>query len=311
MDFRQLTYFVAVAEERHIGRAAERLCLSQPPLTRHIKSLESELGVELFVRTPRGMQLTQAGETLLHDARNIFSLVDGAADRAQSAGKGKVGRISVGIYGSATFGVIPLVLARFREENPDVDIALHYAQTPAQVAALREGRVLLVFERLLPNEPDVEVELVASERLLVAVGNHHPLAREQVIGVEALRGQTLRLGSSPSAAATVVEICRRHGFEPRFAPAASDVIMATLLAAVGDEITLVPASLANVRLPGITYVELEAADRSVMDLYCFYLKSERSPLLANMLKTVRSFRAEGVPRYSQPAPQWPAERMAF
>lgn len=292
MDLRQLTYFVAVAEERHIGRAAERLHLSQPPLTRHVKALERELGVDLFIRTPRGMLLTQAGETLLRDARNVFHLVEGATDRARSAGKGEVGRITVGIYGSATFGLIPAVLAKFREESPEVDIALHYAQTPAQIAALREGRVLLVFERLLPDDPDIAVELVARERLLVAVGSHHPLARKKVIPVKALRGQTFRIGSSPKDAATVVELCRKHGFEPRFAAASSDVIMATLHTAIGKEVTLVPASFANVRFPGVTYVELEPNVESVMDLYCFYLKSERSPLLAAMLRTVRSFRAQ-------------------
>lgn len=291
MDFRQLTYFVAVAEERHIGRAADRLCLSQPPLTRHIKSLEHELGVELFIRTPRGMLLTQAGEALLQDARNIFVLMEGAADRAQSAGKGKVGRLNIGIYGSATFGVIPALLATFRQANPEVDILLNYAQTPKQISALREGRVLLVFERLLPNEPDIEVELVAREPLMVAVGDHHPFAQKKLIPIKALQNQTLRIGSSPSAAATIVEICRKHGFEPRFAPPASDVIMATLLTAIGADVTLVPASFANVRFPGITYVKLEADPAAVMDLYCFYLKAERSPLLATMLQTVRNFRS--------------------
>lgn len=289
MDFRQLTYFVAVAEERHIGRAAQRLCLSQPPLTRHIKALEEELQVELFVRTPRGMVLTQAGETLLRDARDVLRLTDRAAQRARKAGVGQAGSLDIGIYGSATFGVIPKVLGRFREQHPDVDIHLHYAQTPAQISALREGRVLLVFERLLPHEPDIEVEPVASERLLVAVSERHRLAGETAVAVAALQGETLRVGSSPTATATVVDLCRQHGFEPRLA-AASDVIMATLHAATSLDVTLVPASMANVRFPGIRYVELEASAAATMDLYCFYLKSQRSPLLAAMLETVRALR---------------------
>jgi DNA-binding transcriptional LysR family regulator len=292
MDLRQLTYFVAVAEERHIGRAAERLCLSQPPLTRHIKALEGELGVELFTRTPRGMLLTQAGDALLRDARNIFGLVDRASQRAQMAGQGKVGHIDVGMYGSGSFGVIPMVLARFQRENPEVEIALHYAQTPAQIAALREGRVLIVFERLLPNEPDLEVELVARERLLVAVGERHPLAGRQAIPVSALQGETLRVGSSPVAAARVLEMCRANGFEPRFAPAAGDLIMATLLTTVAGGAALVPASLANVHFPGVTYLELEAGADWSMDIHCFHVRGEGSPLLAAMLRTVRSFRDE-------------------
>jgi DNA-binding transcriptional LysR family regulator len=292
MDLRQLTYFVAIAEERHIGRAAERLCLSQPPLTRQIKALETELGVDLFTRTPRGMLLTQAGEALLKDARNIFGLVDRASHRAQRAGQGQVGHIDVGIYGSATFGVIPLLLARFKEQYPEVEIALHYAQTPAQISALRESRVLIVFERLLPNEPDIEVELVARERLLVALSDRHPLAREPLVPLQALRGESFRTGSSPSAAARVVELCRANGFEPRFAPPDNDVIMATLLTTVEGGVTLVPASMANVRFPGVAYVDLELAADADMDLYCFYAKDERSPLLAAMLQTVRAFGAE-------------------
>jgi DNA-binding transcriptional LysR family regulator len=292
MDLRQLSYFVAVAEERHIGRAAQRLCLSQPPLTRQIQSLERQLGVELFVRTARGMVLTPAGESLLHDVRNIFGLVERATESARKAGTGKAGRMHVGIYGSATFGVIPRVLARFKEENPEVEIVLHYAQTPAQIAALREGRVLLVFERLLPHEADIAVEPVASERLLVAVGERHPLAREKVIRVAALEGERLRVGTSPSGTATVVELCRRHGFEPRFAPMDSDVIMATLHTAIGTDVSLVPESMANVRFPGVRYIPLEPGVRSSMDLYCFYLRGERSPLLAAMLRTVREFHAE-------------------
>jgi DNA-binding transcriptional LysR family regulator len=288
MDLRQLTYFVAVAEERHIGRAAERLCLSQPPLTRHIKTLEEDLGVELFVRTARGMVLTQAGEALLHDARNILGMIERAAERVLRTGAGKVGRLDVGIYGSATFGLIPRILAMFRQQNPEVDIHLHYAQTPAQIAALREGRVLLVFERLLPQEPDIEVELVAKERVLVALSEGHRLAKQATIPIASLKGETLRVGTSPSATATLVDLCRRHGFEPRLAPA-SDVIMATLHAAIGNEVTLVPASISNVRFPGIAYVELEPAASSSMDLYCFYLRAQPSPLLAAMLNTVREF----------------------
>lgn len=293
MDLRRLTYFVAVAEERHLGRAAERLHLSQPPLSRQIQALESELGVKLFTRTPRGMVLTQAGETLLQDARNIFGLVRQAADRAQRAGSGEVGILDVGLYGSATFGVVPQVLSAFKRKHPDVGVALHYAQTPQQVPALRQGRVLIVFERLLPNEEDIAVELVARERLLLAVGNAHPLAKKRAVPIKALKGQTLRVGTSPAAAATVVELCRKQGFEPHFSAQASDVIMATLHTGISSDVTLVPASMANVKVPGVSYVALDPAVRgATMDLYCYYRRQETSPLLAAMLRVVRGFRKD-------------------
>ena len=292
MDFRQLSYFVAVAEERHLGRAAERLHLSQPPLTRHIKALESNLGVQLFIRTPRGMLLTEAGETLLKDAQAILGMLHSAADRAQRSGSGQTGRLDVGLYGSATFGVVPQVLTRFKAQYPDVDVTLHYAQTPTQILALRQGRVLLVFERMLPKEADIEVELVAREPLVLAMSDRHRLAKHKAVDIRSLRHETLRIGTAPAEAATAVELCRRHGFEPHFAPVASDVIMATLLTTIGSEVALVPRSITNVQFPGITYVPLKARTGGFMDLHCFYLREERSPLLEAMLETVRSFRAK-------------------
>lgn len=294
MDMRQLTYFVAVAEARHLGKAAGRLHLSQPPLTRHIKALERELAVELFIRTPRGMVLTQAGEALLKDARDIFGMMKSASERAQRAARGQSGILDVGLYGSAIFGVVPRVLTRFRNEHPGVEMKLHYAQTPAQIPALRQGRVLIVFERLLPpNDPDIEVELVAREPMLLAMSERHVLAKGKTVGIQALRNETLRIGTSPPEAAVAIELCRRHGFEPHFAPQASDVIMATLLTAIGSEVALVPASIANVQFPGIVYRPLKRGAQAFMDVHCFYLRGEHSPLLAAMLKTVREFRSEG------------------
>jgi len=299
VDFRQLSYFVAVAEERHLGRAAERLSLSQPPLTRHIKALEAELGVQLFVRTPKGMLVTEAGETLLRDAQAILGMLDSAADRAQRSGSGQRGRLDIGLYGSATFGLVPQLLARFKAAHRDVDLTLHFAQTPAQVLALRQGRVLIVFERMLPKESDIEVELVAREPLVVALSDQHRLAKQKSIDIGSLRHETFRIGTAPSAAATVVELCRHHDFEPHFAPVASDLITVTLLTAIGSEVALVPYSMTNVHFPGIIYIPLKARPTAaVMDLHCFYLREERSPLLSAMLKTVRAFRAltENVPR---------------
>lgn len=293
MDLRRLSYFVAVAEERHLGRAAERLHLSQPPLTRQIKALEAEVGAQLFERTPRGMVLTHAGEILLRDARSIFGMVDQAADRAHRAGRGQVGRIDVGVYGSAIFGSVPNILAQFSRDNPEVEIALYHAQTPHQVSALRQGRVLIVFERLLPLDHDLEVERVVSEPLWVAMSEVHPLARRKKIPVALLRDHALVIGSSPSAAATLLRLCGEEGFEPRFATQTSDVVMATLMTAYSSHLTVVPASMLNVRFPGVHYAPLVAArGEASMALYCFYRKGEASPLLQQMLHTVRQYRAQ-------------------
>jgi len=290
MELRHLRYFVAVAEELHFGRAAARLHMSQPPLSRQIQQLEAELDVQLFKRTPRGMELTQAGEALLRDARSIRGMVAQASERAQRAGRGQAGRLDIGVYGSAVFGLVPQVLSVFHAAHPEVDLVLHHAQTPEQVPALRQGRVLLVFERMLPKETDIEVELVAREPLLLGLAETHPLAAQERIDVAALRDETLLIGSSPSIAAMTLQLCRAHGFEPRLAPPASDIVTATLLAAAGSGVTFVPESMLNVRFPGIAYRPLQARVQAFMDLHCFYLRGEPSPLLAAMLATVRAFR---------------------
>ncbi|WP_028998899.1 LysR family transcriptional regulator [Azohydromonas australica] len=290
MDLRQLNYFIAVAETRHLGRAAEQLHLSQPPLSRQIQQLEEELKVKLFNRTPRGMELTQAGVALRRDARNIRSLVAQAAQRAQRAGKGQVGRLDVGVYGSATFGLVPRILTAFHARHPDVELVLHHAQTPEQLAALRCGQVHIVFERMLPDDSDIDVELVAREPVLLALSATHRLASRQQVDVSELRDETMLVGTSPSIAAMSMHLCCCHEFEPRLAPPVDNIVTAVLMAAAGMGVTFVPESMSNVHFPGITYRPLLTRVDVFMELHCFYLRREASsPLIAAMLDTARRF----------------------
>jgi LysR family transcriptional regulator, benzoate and cis,cis-muconate-responsive activator of ben and cat genes len=289
LDLRQLKYFIAVAEEQHFGRAALKLHLSQPPLTRQIQALETELDTALFERTSRGLVLTQAGQVLLEDARMIRALTEQARDRAQRAGSGQLGHLHLGVYGSAIFGVVPHVLKRFCQRHPDVELTLHQAQTPAQVAALRQRRVHAFFERQMPDEEDIAAELVARERLWVAMSESHALAGLDEVPVQALQGETIVTGNATTAIAQVIELCRAHGFEAKLAPPMSDVVVATLLAASGPALSLVPSSMLNVKFPGVAYRALRSQTAVSMDLHCFYLRGERSPLLLSLLGTVRRF----------------------
>lgn len=292
MDLRQLKYFIAVAEERSFSRAAARLHLTQPPLTRQIQGLESDLGVELFRRTPRGVDLTQAGEALLDDARNLRTLAEKATERAQRAGRGQTGRLDVGLYGSAMFDVVPRLLAHFGRAHPDVKVVLHHGQTPAQVTALRQGRVLVVFERMLPDEPDIEVELVAREPIVVALSASHPLAAKKAIDLEWLRDVPLIMPSAPESQLrnAARELCLASGFEPKVSQQVSDVVIGAVLVASGMGCMLMPASLRNLHLPNLVCRPLKAGFAAFMELHCFHLKGERSPLLGALLETVRKHR---------------------
>jgi DNA-binding transcriptional LysR family regulator len=289
---RKLGYFIAVAEAGHVGRAAERLRISQPPLTRQIQALEAELGVALFQRTARGVTLTEAGEQLLADARNIGVMMDQATERAQRAGRGQVGRLDVGLYGSASFDIVPRLLAEFGGRYPDVKVVLHYAQAPQQVEALRQGRVHVVFERLLPEEPEIVTELVAREPVIVALPVDHPLARERSVAAAKLRNEPMIVQRAMNSALSTVAdgICRAHGFQPRAVQDASDVVTATIAAASNRAVCLVPASMRNVRIPGIVYRPLRSAVAAYMELHCFYLRDNPMPLLQSFLSSLRKHR---------------------
>lgn len=284
MDLRQLNYFIAVAQERHLGRAAEKLCLSQPPLTRQIHALEDELGVQLFTRTARGMLLTQAGEALLKDALNLRGLADSAAERARRAGRGQLGRIDIGVYGSSIFGIVPRVLAAFVAEHRDVQLSLSQATALEHADALRQGRLLAVFERWMPDEPDFGSDLVAREPLLLAMNEGHRLASRAAVQVDDLREETLILGIAPTMSALAMRLCNGRGFEPHLAPPAGDLTMAGLMAAAGVGVSMVPESMGNVHFPGVVYRPLDTEE--LMNVYCYFLKAEASPLLASLRATV-------------------------
>ncbi len=156
MEIRQLKYFVAVANELSIARAAVQLNISQPPLTRQIQQLEEDLGAQLFVRSVKGVELTEAGRTLLADAKSVLALVDLAAERAKRASQGLIGRLDIGTFGAGVYDIVPRILRRFRSLYPEVKIVLHAMNKDQQIEALRQRRISIGFNRLVPKHPDIE-----------------------------------------------------------------------------------------------------------------------------------------------------------
>ena len=212
MDIRQLKYFIAVAEEQHIGRAADRLHISQPPLTRQIHALEEELGVLLFTRTKWGVRLTEVGEYLLNHAREIKAHVELVKEHAKQAGKGQVGRIDVGVYGSAMLNIIPQILHAFTSRNPSVKVVLHTLNKGRQIEALHRGQILIAFERYLPESKGLRLEHVYREALCVALNARNPLAERERIEIDDLRDEPIIGEVLPSAA--VKALFERHSFVP-------------------------------------------------------------------------------------------------
>ncbi len=289
MDVRRLKYFIVTAEERSISRAAERLHITQPPLTRHIQSLEEELGVLLFTRTSWGVELTQAGTALLKHAHNISAHIELATEQIRRVASGQAGRIDIGVFGSAMLSIIPKLLSSFSATHPDVKIVLHNTPKERQIGALHQGRILVAFDRYLPEFPNIHAELVCRERLWVALNHNNPLTRLPQIGLNDLRNEPLIDEQDQSVFVACRELFKFHSFEPIVVQKAADLISATIMVSGGFGTALLPESILNLTLPNVVYRPLITEVDCMIDLHCAYRKDEESPLLEELLACVHAF----------------------
>jgi DNA-binding transcriptional LysR family regulator len=179
MELRHLRYFVAVGEEQHYGRAASRLRVAQPALSRQIQDLEEEIGYKLFERLPRGVKLSAAGKLFLQDARRILQEVNEAAARAGRVARGLSGTLRVGFAENASWrGVVPDSFRRFRERQPDAELQLQPAASFEQLEAIRSGRLDGGFVNFMPNsDPELDQLLVAIHHVELAAPKKHALTK--------------------------------------------------------------------------------------------------------------------------------------
>lgn len=293
MDLRQIRYFLVLATELNFTRAASRLHISQPPLTRQIQQLEAAMGVVLFERTTRGVALTEAGAVFLDEARKIVALTDQATHKTRLAHTGQLGRLDIGIFGSAILNVIPTLLIELRKTHPDIVISLQNTTKIQQIEAVREKRLDIGFNRVYPDVPDLKVETVMMENLFVATPRDHPLARRRVLAVRDLVNQPLILFPNnvrPTFADNVVALCRDEGFAPLVAHEVEDVMTCIALVSAGLGLAVVPESTVNLQLPGVRYHLLRSANAKI-DLSCVYREDNGSPALAVFLDMVRKLRS--------------------
>ncbi|HEX2702429.1 MAG TPA: LysR substrate-binding domain-containing protein [Solirubrobacteraceae bacterium] len=261
MELRHLRYFVAVAEELHFHRAAERLHISQPPLSQQIRALEAELGVALFERNRRRVELTPAGTSFLADARAILEATQHATDRARRVAAGELGSLSVGFVGSATFSpVLPAILRDFRSRFPDVGLSLRELQTAEQLAALTAGRldVGVIRGPLAASEldPGLELVVIQREQLVVALPETHPLAGGLRVRAADLRGETLvilRRHEAPGLFASLNTVLAIVGGVPEDVLEVAEMQTILALVASGIGISLVPASVGDSERIGVAF----------------------------------------------------------
>lgn len=288
MDVRRLKHFIVAAEEHSINRAAKLLHITQPPLTRHIQSLEEELGVILFNRTNTGIELTQAGKELLVHARNISAHVDFATEQIKRVATGQAGRMDIGVYGSALLYAVPHIVESFTETHPNVEISFNVMQKMQQIEALKQGRILIAFDRYLPETADIRVERVYRERMMVALNEKNPLSHKEFLTIEDLREESFIGEAGASILSAISALFVKNGAELKLKHRAPDVIKAVILVSCNLGSALVPESMWLVQIPNVVYRPLHTDEPVTVDLHCAYRQDEKSPLLAELLDCVRS-----------------------
>lgn len=229
---------------------------------------------------------------MLASASQIEALVDYASDRARRAGRGAIGRLDVGVFGSGAISIVPTLLRRYLKANPAVDVIVLNVPQPAQLVALRQRRILITFDRYLPDDADLTVETVAYEGLVLALKETNPLAKLPVISIAALANESMVMALDVRHRAWVKDLCRAHGFEPKLSQLAGDMISGIVMAANGFGVQIVPESAQALKLPGLVYRPLKSSARAyrAMELQCAYLRNEASPLLPGLLDVVRDYR---------------------
>jgi DNA-binding transcriptional LysR family regulator len=289
MELRQLQYFVAVAEERHFGRAAQRLRMSQPPLSIQIKGLEADLGVRLLNRSTRQVTLTDAGSTFLEKARAILGAVEEAREVARGAEQGIRGRLDVGFISSATLSLLPPSIRLFRERFGGVELELKELTSAQQVDALYEDEIKVGLVRLPMRAPGIRFEPVLKERLVLALPSGHVLEKLDRVSLEAIADLPLIFFTRqliPGFHAQIVELFQRVGAFPKVAQHAVHLQTIVGLVASGVGIAILPSSAERVSREGVVYRALDAPDAtSWMGLA--WVEASESKLVKNFVRTVR------------------------
>jgi DNA-binding transcriptional LysR family regulator len=286
LDLRLVEYFVAVAEELHFGRAAERLHIAQPSLSQQIRRLESQLGVMLLERSSRSVRLTDAGEALLREGRKTISQARHAIQTTRAAG---APGLTIGFYGSAGSDLLPPALRAFGERHPAVSVSVRELPL-GTIDAILDGDVNVAFTRLKPGQTELEVKVIATEPRLVALAIAHPLAaRKSVTFAELAEESFITNAVVPDHGARPPRWLaeqRRHGLPGRVAAESTGVLEILTLVAASRGICLVPSAIAHYYpRRDIAYVPIEDAEPALVSLA--WRPGALMPSLAAFIQTVR------------------------
>jgi DNA-binding transcriptional LysR family regulator len=292
MELRHLRYFVAVAHEGHVTRAAEKLHIQQPPLSQQIRALEREIDAALFVRHPRGVSLTDAGRSFLADAEQILAQAEHAKIRARRTARGEVGRIAVGFTTSAPFHpLVARAIREFRGNRPNVSFVLEESSSGDMVSGLRDDRLDVAFIRSGLVDPEgITVHPLLQEDMVAAFPARHPLTKRARLTLKDLADETLILYRRPDGRGlydVIIAACAEAGFSPHVGQEAPRIVSTLNLVAAGLGITIVPASLSRLPLEGVTYKPLTGRPGIKVPLNLACRADERSAATLAFIDLVR------------------------
>jgi DNA-binding transcriptional LysR family regulator len=297
MELRHLRYFIAVAEEGHITRAAERLGMQQPPLSRQITAIERELDVQLFRRKPRGVELTDAGRAFLHDALAILARLDRAFETTRRTARGEQGRICLGVTPTSPFHpFVSHVVRAFRKAYPLVSITLEEWHSNDLIEHLRNERIDAAFIRTPPADVQgLVISALVEEELVVALPKGHVLAQsdgagDAALSLKALAGETFIIQGGQqglSMYADTIAACHAAGFNPRIGQEAPRLASTLNLVAVDLGISIVPASLQRMQMTGLVYRRLKSPTPLKAPLMLASRRGDPSAIVRHYLHVVK------------------------
>ena len=292
MELRLLKHFIAVAEELHFERAASRLHLTQPALSKQIQQLEEALGFPLFYRTKQRVELLDAGHVLLDEARRLLRQAENAVESARRTHNGQSGRLAIGFHSSATLEVLPKILRKYRRLYPDVVVEL------SEMLGIRDSEVMLdsplsvglLRSPSFLNEESFCIETILREPFVVAVPDSHPAAKQDSVRIKTLADELFiapprQPGWDYSDAA--FQLLRDNGIKPRIGQEAVQMLTIASLVAGGLGVALVPASFSNLRLPGVTYRPIKGRSPTT-DLAMVWKRDSRASTLRAFLNVLRA-----------------------
>jgi DNA-binding transcriptional LysR family regulator len=285
----ELRPFLALAEELHFRRAAERLFVSQPALTKQIQRLEEKIGGPLFARTRRKVALTEAGHVLIPLAEKLARESTVAFDSARAAIEGRAGTLRIG-FGIATVpAVLPRTILRFRSANPLVELQMRDMSTPAQIAALLDGKIDIGIVRLPVAHTELDTRPLFSDRLVAVTPRAVPYKPNE--GLACLRDRPficLPRSVSETFHDHVLGLCRRAGFTPRVVQEASELFTILNLVRAGLGVSLVPSSAVRMRVPGLRFHDLRMPEAVWRIGVAWNKLADKLQLIARFVSTIRS-----------------------